>query len=84
MIAKIGNEFNLTIGRTPPRIEEEWFNQETESIDWISIKDLASCQSYVFDTNEKLSLKAVKKFSVPIIDKNTTIMSFKIIYRPVE
>ena len=76
-ISKIGNEFNLTIGRTPPRIEEEWFNQETESIDWISIKDLASCQSYVFGTNENLTLEAVKKFSIPIIKENTTIMSFK-------
>lgn len=76
-VSKLGKEYELTIGRTPPRIERKWFNQNENSINWISIKDLASCQTYIFDTNENLTIEAVKKFSIPIIKENTTIMSFK-------
>lgn len=77
VVSKLGKEYELTIGRTPPRIEEKWFNQNEYSINWISIKDLASCQTYIFDTNENLTVEAVKRFSIPIIKENTTIMSFK-------
>jgi type I restriction enzyme S subunit len=76
-INKVEQQFKITIGRTPPRIQDEWFNSNEESIDWISIKDIVSCGSYIFNTNEKLSKKAVTKFSIPIIPKNTTILSFK-------
>ena len=76
-VSNLDSEFKITIGRTPPRIEEEWFNNSDESIDWISIKDMASCDSYIFDTNEKLTKEAVRKFSIPRIPKNTTILSFK-------
>jgi len=76
-VSNLDNEFKITIGRTPPRIEEEWFSNSDESIDWISIKDMASCDSYIFDTNEKLTKEAVRKFSIPRIPKNTTILSFK-------
>jgi type I restriction enzyme, S subunit len=76
-ISNLDNEFKITIGRTPPRIEEQWFNSSDDSIDWISIKDIASCDSYIIDTNEKLTKQAVKAFSIPIIPVNTTILSFK-------
>jgi len=73
----LGNEFIITIGRTPPRIQEEWFNSNLDSIDWISIKDIVNCGTYIFNTNETLSKKAVSKFFIPIIPVNTTILSFK-------
>jgi type I restriction enzyme S subunit len=76
-VKKIDDEFDITIGRTPPRIEDEWFNSTISSYDWISIKDMANCGSYIFSTNERLSKEAVKKFSIPIIPSNTTILSFK-------
>nr|MBA3986259.1 restriction endonuclease subunit S [Flavobacteriales bacterium] len=66
--SKIGNEFNLTIGRTPPRIQVEWFNNPTKNnLDWISIKDIQSSDTFLFKTNEQLSQEAIKKFSIPII-----------------
>mgnify|MGYP001558775823 CR=1 FL=1 len=76
-VNKVGNEFKITIGRTPPRIQEEWFNSNLDSTDWISIKDIVSCGTYIFNTNETLSKKAVAKFSIPKIPINTTILSFK-------
>ena len=77
-VSEIGNEFDITIGRTPPRIERKWFNNsEKESLDWISIKDIANCGAYIFNTNESLTNEAIKKFTIPIIPINTTILSFK-------
>lgn len=76
-ISTLDDEFKITIGRTPPRIEEEWFSDREDSVDWISIKDLASCDSFIFNTNEKLTKEAIKKFSIPIIPENTTVLSFK-------
>lgn len=76
-VKEIGSVFETTIGRTPPRLEEKWFNGKENYIDWISIKDLANCGTYIFNTNENLSIDAVNKFSIPIIKSNTTIMSFK-------
>lgn len=76
-ISTLDDEFKITIGRTPPRIEEEWFSECEDSMDWISIKDMASCDSFIFNTNEKLTKEAVKRFSIPIIPENTTILSFK-------
>lgn len=76
-VSNLDSEFKITIGRTPPRIEKQWFNSADDSIDWISIKDMANSDSYIFDTNEKLTKEAVRKFSIPRIPKNTTILSFK-------
>jgi type I restriction enzyme S subunit len=77
-VSEIGNEFDITIGRTPPRIERKWFNNsEKESLDWISIKDIVNSGAYIFNTNESLTNEAIKKFTIPIIPINTTIMSFK-------
>lgn len=76
-VSNLDSEFDITIGRTPPRLEEEWFNNPDDSIDWISIKDMANCDTFIFTTNEKLTIKAVKRFSIPKIPNNTTILSFK-------
>jgi type I restriction enzyme S subunit len=36
----LGEEFNITIGRTPPRKEKEWFSNTPIGKKWISIKDI--------------------------------------------
>jgi type I restriction enzyme S subunit len=77
VVSNLDSEFKITIGRTPPRIEEEWFRSTEDSIDWVSIKDMANCDTYIFETNEKLTNVAVKKFSIPKIPINTTMLSFK-------
>lgn len=77
-VSEIGSEFDITIGRTPPRIERKWFNNsDKESLDWISIKDIVNSGTYIFNTNESLTMEAIKKFTIPIIPVNTTILSFK-------
>ncbi|MDO8662980.1 MAG: restriction endonuclease subunit S [Candidatus Omnitrophota bacterium] len=76
-MGKLGEEFNITIGRTPPREEREWFSSIPIGKKWISIKDIGNSEMYISNTSEYLTDEAVEKFNIPIIPENTTIMSFK-------
>lgn len=76
-VGKIGDEFNITIGRTPPRGESEWFSNIPIGKKWISIKDMGNSEIYISNTSEYLTNEAVEKFNIPIIPENTTILSFK-------
>ncbi|UHO39891.1 restriction endonuclease subunit S [Chryseobacterium capnotolerans] len=76
-IGNLGEEFNITIGRTPPRLEQEWFSKTPIGKKWISIKDIGNSGTFIFNTSEFLTDEAIKKFNIPIIPKNTTILSFK-------
>lgn len=76
-VGKLGTEFDITIWRTPPRIEPEWFSENPTGKKWISIKDIGNSKTYIFETSEYLTDEAVKKFNIPIIPINTTILSFK-------
>ena len=67
---------DISIGRTPPRKEHKWFS-ETKGIPWISIADMGKTGKYISKTKEYLSEEAVKKFKIPIIKKDTIILSFK-------
>jgi type I restriction enzyme S subunit len=76
-VGKLGEEFNITIGRTPPRKEKEWFSNTPIGKKWISIKDIGNSGAYISNTAEYLTNKAIERFNIPIIPKNTTILSFK-------
>ena len=73
----LGEEFDITIGRTPPRKEREWFSKTPIGKKWISIKDMGNSGMYISKTSEYLTDEAIKKFNIPIIPENTTILSFK-------
>lgn len=76
-VGKLGEEFNITIGRTPPRLETKWFSDKPTGKKWISIKDIGNSEMYISHTSEYLTDEAVEKFNIPIIPANTTILSFK-------
>lgn len=76
-VGKLSDEFDITIGRTPPRIEPEWFSDTPIGKKWISIKDIGNSGTYIFNTSEYLTDEAINKFNIPIIPENTTILSFK-------
>lgn len=67
----------IKIGRTPPRKEQEWFSTDSDDIKWISIKDLGEHGVYIFNTAERLTKKAVERFSIPRIPPNSVVLSFK-------
>jgi len=67
----------ISIGRTPPRKEFHWFSKNSKDVKWISIKDMGENGVFTFDTSEYLTKKAIDTFNIPIISKNTVILSFK-------
>jgi type I restriction enzyme S subunit len=77
-VGKLGNEFDISIGRTPPRQESEWFSRDSKNVKWVSIRDMGSCGTYILETSEYLTKEAVSKFGIPIIPENTVILSFKL------
>ena len=76
---KKANEIaDITIGKTPPRKIKECFSFNDEDIKWLSISDLGKCGMYVWNTNEKLTQKAIDEYNVIVIPENTIALSFKL------
>ena len=69
--------FNITIGKTPPRAEQEWFSTSDNDVKWVSISDMNQ-GLFIEDTNEKLTKAAVDKFHVITVPKDTVLLSFKL------
>ena len=70
--------FNISIGKTPPRKEYQWFTQDAKDITWVSISDIGNCGVYIGRSSEYLTTEAVKKFNVRKVPRNTVILSFKL------
>ncbi len=70
--------FTITIGKTPPRSEKQWFVSGYEGIKWISISDMGKSDVFICDTNEGLTEEAVEKHNVKVIPKGTVVVSFKL------
>ena len=76
-VKSLDEEFSITIGRTPPRKEPNWFSK-ISGIKWISIKDMGNSGTYIFNSSEYLTEEAIKKKNVPVIPSETVILSFKL------
>jgi type I restriction enzyme S subunit len=77
-VEKLREIINLTIGRTPPRKETEWFSVNPRDVKWLSIKDLGDAETYVFKTFECLTKEAIVKHRIQIVPINTVLISFKL------
>ena len=69
---------NITIGKTPPRINRDCFSKNNSDIKWLSISDIGKSGVYVFNTAEKLTQNAINTYNVKTIPKNTIVLSFKL------
>ena len=76
--SELGKVTDISIGRTPPRAEKQWFSTLTGDYKWISIKDIGDSNAFIFNTSEFLTRQAVEKFNIPTIPENTVIVSFKL------
>lgn len=76
-ITRLGEEFEVKIGRTPPRKEKQWFSSE-KGVKWVSIKDMGDSGMYISDSSEFLTEEAVKMKNVPLVRPNVVLMSFKL------
>ncbi len=70
--------FNMSIGKTPPRVEKQWFTDGGNGTPWISISDMGNSGTYVFDTAEELTAEAISKHNVKVVPADTVLVSFKL------
>ena len=72
--------FEISIGKTPPRKEQEWFSEKKtdQTMKWVSISDMGSCGLFISDSSEYLTADAVTKFNVKVVPANTVLLSFKL------
>ena len=47
--------FDITIGKTPPRAEKQWFAKSGEGIPWASISDMGNSGTYIFKSSEDIT-----------------------------
>ncbi len=77
-VGKLSDISDITIGRTPPRMQKQWFSENSQDVKWISIRDLGISGVYINKTAEYLTKEAIERFNIPIIPKGTVILSFKL------
>ena len=70
--------FDISIGKTPPRKEPQWFSTDPTDRVWVSISDMGSCGLYIADSSEYLTHESVEKFNVKVVPDNTVLLSFKL------
>ena len=70
--------FDITIGKTPPRAEQQWFTDGKKGIPWVSISDMGNTSTFIFDTSEGLTADAIEKHNVKIVPAGTILLSFKL------
>ena len=73
---KLGDIFNLQMGKTPLRENKLYWDKGEHN--WVSISDMNFSEKYLSSTKEKISDIAVKESGIKLIPKNTVIMSFKL------
>jgi type I restriction enzyme S subunit len=76
-IVRLKEVTDIAIGRTPPRKESKWFSTNSTDIKWISIKDLGNDGVFISNNSEFLTKEAVVTFNIPVIPKDTVVLSFK-------
>lgn len=72
--------YKITIGKTPPRRESEWFNPEeiNEQVKWASITDIRNSSVYLYTTKETITKEAATRFNFNLIEKGNIMLSFKL------
>lgn len=70
--------FDISIGKTPPRKEPQWFSTNPKDVTWVSISDMGTCGLYISESSEQLTRKAIDRHNVKIVPDNTVLLSFKL------
>lgn len=70
--------FDISIGKTPPRKEVQWFSMNPTDCIWVSISDMGRCGMYIADSSEYLTHESVDKFNIKVVPDNTVLLSFKL------
>ena len=77
-ICRADEYFDISIGKTPPRKEPQWFSTNTQDVTWVSISDMGTCGLYISSSSEQLAKQAVERHNVKVVPDNTVLLSFKL------
>lgn len=77
-ICRADEYFDISIGKTPPRKEPQWFSTNPQDVTWVSISDMGACGLYISSSSEQLTKEAVDRHNVKIVPDNTVLLSFKL------
>ena len=77
-ICRADEYFDISIGKTPPRKEPQWFSTNPQDVTWVSISDMGTCGLYIGSSSEQLTKEAVDRHNVKIVPDNTVLLSFKL------
>jgi type I restriction enzyme S subunit len=77
--SRLGDFFDISIGRTPPTKENIWFSDNPlGSTPWLSIKDMDTRKVFALSTSQFLTNAAVAKFRIPLVEVGDVLLSFKL------
>ena len=77
-ICRADEYFDISIGKTPPRKEPQWFSTNPQDITWVSISDMGTCGLYISSSSKQLTREAVDRHNVKVVPDNTVLLSFKL------
>lgn len=77
-ICRADEYFDISIGKTPPRKEPQWFSTNLRDVTWVSISDMGTCGLYISSSSEQLTREAVDRYNVKVVPDNTVLLSFKL------
>lgn len=77
-ICRADEYFDISIGKTPPRKEPQWFSSNLQDVTWVSISDMGTCGLYISSSSEQLTKQAVERHNVKVVPDNTVLLSFKL------
>ncbi|UKK48541.1 restriction endonuclease subunit S [Prevotella sp. E9-3] len=69
--------FEMSIGKTPPRAQKQWFTKGSNGIPWVSISDMKDTM-FVQETAEELTQDACENYNIKVVPKGTILLSFKL------
>ena len=73
----LGDRYDITIGKTPPRKEFQWFtHDDLTAQNWMSISDMKDM--FTGNTSEQLTQEAIQKFNMVVVPEKTILLSFKL------
>lgn len=78
VICRADEYFDISIGKTPPRKEPQWFSTNPQDVTWVSISDMGTCGLYISSSSEQLTKQAVERHNVKVVPNNTVLLSFKL------
>lgn len=78
IICRADEYFDISIGKTPPRKEPQWFSTNPQDFTWVSISDMGTCGLYISSSSEQLTKEALERHNIKVVPDNTVLLSFKL------